>query len=160
MTDKIILDLDGTLAIDDKSVDYVAKPLNLSTANAATHAREQGMKLSIFTSRRMRTYKGDLEKINALVRPEIEQWLVEKNVFYDDLIVGKPWCGFNGWYVDDRNLHVEEFQFRYNSPYAGQSVDVVVPFYNEEENVVRAYRFIKRLERLFDIQNGSQIVTN
>jgi capsule biosynthesis phosphatase len=29
---------------------------------------------------------------------------------FDEVIVGKPWCGFDGFYVDDRSIRPKEFK--------------------------------------------------
>ncbi|HFM3195463.1 TPA: capsular biosynthesis protein, partial [Escherichia coli] len=31
------------------------------------------------------------------------------NIPYDEIIVGKPWCGTNGFYVDDKAIRPSEF---------------------------------------------------
>ena len=28
---------------------------------------------------------------------------------YDDIVIGKPWCGFEGFYVDDKAIRPSEF---------------------------------------------------
>ena len=43
--------------------------------------------------------------------------MVEKNnIPYDKLQLGKPGAGPNGWYVDDMNLSLEEFIFKFSGP--------------------------------------------
>ena len=41
--------------------------------------------------------------------PNIKEWLNKHNVPYDEIIVGKPWCGENGFYIDDKALRPDEF---------------------------------------------------
>ena len=41
--------------------------------------------------------------------PGIISWLEKHNVPYDEIHVGKPWCGFNGFYVDDKSIRPSEF---------------------------------------------------
>ena len=36
-------------------------------------------------------------------------WLKKHDVPYDEIWVGKPWCGDNGFYVDDRAIRPSEF---------------------------------------------------
>ena len=57
----------------------------------------------------MRTYNGQLGQINVHTLPNIINWLNKNNVPYDEIIVGKPWCGFDGWYIDDKAIRPSEF---------------------------------------------------
>ena len=57
----------------------------------------------------MRTYEGNVGKINIHTLPVIIKWLEEHNIPYDEIIVGKPWCGFEGFYVDDKAVRPSEF---------------------------------------------------
>ncbi|HAN9697662.1 TPA: capsular biosynthesis protein, partial [Escherichia coli] len=61
-----------------------------------------------FTARNMRTYKENIGKINIHTLPVIIDWLNENRVPYDEVIVGKPWCGDEGFYVDDRAIRPSE----------------------------------------------------
>jgi capsule biosynthesis phosphatase len=122
----IIVDLDGTLTIDDKSLGYPDKPLDTVIGAAVEAARAQGMRIAVMTARGMRTYGNDRALVEQHVRPQVAEWLTRHGVPHDELIVAKPWCGQRGFYVDDRNLHVEEFAFRYTGPFAGRKVEVRV----------------------------------
>jgi len=101
----------------------------------------------------MRTLNGDLKKIDEITRPIAEKWLKENSVDYLNLILGKPWCGNNGWYVDDKNLNIEEFTFKFSGPYWKNKVDLIVPFFNEAGNIQKAHVENKKSERLFNINN-------
>jgi capsule biosynthesis phosphatase len=57
----------------------------------------------------MRTYEDNIGKINIFTIPVIINWLNSNKVIYDQVIVGKPWCGNNGFYVDDRAIRPDEF---------------------------------------------------
>ena len=37
------------------------------------------------------------------------EWLQEHQIPFDEIIVGKPWCGTDGFYVDDRAVRPSEF---------------------------------------------------
>ena len=39
----------------------------------------------------------------------IFKWLDKYKIPYDEIRVGKPWCGFNGFYVDDQTIRPDEF---------------------------------------------------
>jgi capsule biosynthesis phosphatase len=68
-----------------------------------------GFDIVISTSRNMRTYEGNVGKIAANTLPIIIDWLRRHNVPYDEIYVGKPWCGHEGFYVDDRAIRPSEF---------------------------------------------------
>jgi capsule biosynthesis phosphatase len=57
----------------------------------------------------MRTYDNSIGKINIHTLPIILDWLKCHDVPFDELYVGKPWCGTEGFYVDDRAIRPSEF---------------------------------------------------
>ena len=57
----------------------------------------------------MRTYKSNLGKINIFTLPNIIDWLRKYNVPFDEVYVGKPWCGLDGFYIDDKAIRPSEF---------------------------------------------------
>ncbi len=71
--------------------------------------RAQGFEIIIQTARNMRTFENSIGKINAHTLPVVIDWLQRHSVPYDEIHVGKPWCGFDGFYVDDRAVRPEEF---------------------------------------------------
>lgn len=105
---KIIIDLDGTLTIDSEC-EYSEKPLNIEVLEACIQYKKMGFDIIIQTSRNMRTYSGNIGKINVNTLPGIISWLEKHGVPYDEIYVGKPWCGFDGFYVDDKAIRPSEF---------------------------------------------------
>jgi capsule biosynthesis phosphatase len=69
----------------------------------------QGFEIAINSSRNMRTYDSNVGKINVYTLPNIVEWLTKHNVPFDEVYIGKPWCGFEGFYVDDRSIRPSEF---------------------------------------------------
>jgi capsule biosynthesis phosphatase len=57
----------------------------------------------------MRTFEGNVGKINIHTLPVVTEWLDRHDVPYDEIHVGKPWCGFEGFYIDDRAIRPSEF---------------------------------------------------
>ena len=104
----IVIDLDETLTIAG-SGDYSDKQPRLDVIEMLQHYRDDGFKITIFTSRNMRTYEGNIGLINANTLPTILVWLEKHNVPFDEILVGKPWCGFDGFYVDDKAIRPSEF---------------------------------------------------
>ena len=68
-----------------------------------------GYVIVIHTARNMRTYDGEVGLINVHTLPVIVGWLDHHDIPYHEIIVGKPWCGPGGFYVDDRSLRPDEF---------------------------------------------------
>jgi len=104
----LIIDLDNTLTIGETS-DYKNVKPNIVTIQTLIEYKEKGFNITIFTSRNMRTYKGNLGKINKHTLPIVLEWLEKYNVPFDEVIVGKPWCGNDGFYVDDKSIRPSEF---------------------------------------------------
>lgn len=104
----LIIDLDGTLTIES-NLPYADKHPNLPLIKKLKFYKKQGFKIVIFTSRAMRTFDGDMKQIKANALPEIIAWLDKHKIPYNEVIVGKPWCGMNGFYVDDRAIRPSEF---------------------------------------------------
>ncbi len=50
-------------------------------------------------------------------------------------------------------VEITEAYFKAKGPLAGTSIDIVVPFYNEEGNIAHTHALLKRLERLFEMKN-------
>lgn len=102
------MDLDDTICQTEQG-DYVnSKPVQ-AVIEKMRQYKELGFEIAINTSRNMRTYKGNTGKINANTLPIILKWLEQHDVPYDEIYVGKPWCGMDGFYVDDRAIRPDEF---------------------------------------------------
>ena len=106
---KIVIDLDETISLKNENTDYELAEPNLLLINKMKDFKEQGYTICIFTARNMRTYDGNIGRINKNTLPKILDWLKRYAVPFDEIIVGKPWCGQDGFYVDDRAIRPDEF---------------------------------------------------
>lgn len=105
---RLIFDLDDTLC-ETTNGDYVnAQPVT-EVIEKLRDYHTQGFIIVINTSRNMRTYNGNIGEINKNTLPIIADWLARHQVPYDELYVGKPWCGFEGFYIDDKAIRPDEF---------------------------------------------------
>lgn len=104
---KIIVDLDNTISFNLSGKYSHATP-NKKLIEKLYEYKLNGFYIVIFTARNMRTYKENIGKINIHTLPVIIDWLNENRVPYDEVIVGKPWCGDEGFYVDDRAIRPSE----------------------------------------------------
>lgn len=105
---KLIVDLDGTLTQGDTS-DYRNVSPRDDVIEKLRHYKKENFIIVISTARNMRTYEGNVGMINIHTLPIITEWLEKHNVPYDEILVGKPWCGHDGFYIDDRAIRPSEF---------------------------------------------------
>lgn len=111
---RIVVDLDGTIC-NSENGDYSNSIPNIEFIHKLQEYKEYGFDIIIYTSRNVRTYENNVGKINAITLPIIVDWLKKYNVPFDEIFVGKPWCGFEGFYVDDKSIRPDEFiQLTYN----------------------------------------------
>lgn len=105
----LVVDIDGTLAGDAVDGDYAACSVNKPMLERLLLLRSQGVPITLQTARNMRTYAGDVGRINAHTMPILLEWLRHHEVPYDAIVVGKPWPGARGLYIDDRAVRPDEF---------------------------------------------------
>lgn len=105
---KLIVDLDGTLTVIGTG-DYACVSPNNEVINMLHEYKKNGFEIAIHTARNMRTHSGNIGKINIHTLPLIIDWLDKNNVPYDEVFIGKPWCGTDGFYIDDRAIRPSEF---------------------------------------------------
>lgn len=105
---KLIVDLDGTVTLGNTS-DYINVLPNLELITSLKKYQQDGFTIVIATARNMRTYEGNVGKINIHTLPTIIEWLNKHDVPYDEIIIGKPWCGNEGFYIDDKSIRPSEF---------------------------------------------------
>lgn len=104
---RIIIDLDHTVCHSEG--DYPNALPNQAVIDKLREYRALGFEIVVHTSRNMRTYQGNVGKINVHTLPVILDWLRRHAVEFDEVVVGKPWCGHEGFYVDDRAIRPDEF---------------------------------------------------
>ena len=105
---RLVIDLDNTLTAGGGASYADVAPRADVVATLRTYQAD-GFEIVISTSRNMRTYAGNVGKITANTVPGIIDWLKLHDVPYDEIWVGKPWCGHDGFYVDDRAIRPSEF---------------------------------------------------
>lgn len=105
---KLVVDMDDTISVTDHGDYEHSKPVQ-KTIDLLKQYKNEGFQIVIHSSRQMRTYEGQVGKINVHTLPNIIKWLTDHDVPFDEIIVGKPWCGFTGWYIDDKAIRPSEF---------------------------------------------------
>ncbi len=105
----LVLDIDGTICKIDDNEDYCNRKVDQKVKNQIKYYKNKGFKIIFYTSRNMKTYSNNLGEVTAFTVPKIIRWLEKNDIPYDELIVGKPWCGSQGFYVDDKAIRPQEF---------------------------------------------------
>lgn len=107
---RLIVDVDGTLCpVKEPGQDYGDLPVEEAMIEKLRYYRSMGYAIELFTARNMRTYGGDIAKINAHTAPVLLDWLRRHDVPFDGVRFGKPWPGPQGFYIDDRTVRPDEF---------------------------------------------------
>lgn len=106
----IVVDIDGTLAARPQVGQSYAQVSPIpSVVERLCMLSKQGYWIILYTSRNMRTYDGNLGQIMRHTAPVLIDWLAHHQIPYDEIHFGKPWCGREGFYVDDRAIRPREF---------------------------------------------------
>lgn len=106
----VVIDVDGTLAGRHESGhSYSDAPPVPNVVHRIRGLKQQGYWIILYTSRNMRTYDGNIGRIMRHTAPVLVEWLARNEIPYDELHFGKPWCGHDGFYVDDRAIRPREF---------------------------------------------------
>lgn len=104
----IVIDIDDTICSTLEG-DYENSVPDYSVVEVLKKYKSEGFNIILSTSRNMRTYHGNIGKINANTLPVIIEWLKRHDIPYDEIYMGKPWCGTEGFYVDDKAIRPDEF---------------------------------------------------
>jgi capsule biosynthesis phosphatase len=106
----LVMDVDGTIARSTKETgDYRHAEVISSVKQRLIELKQEGFWIVLYTSRNMRTFAGNLGLISRHTLPDLIMWLEENEIPFDEVHVGKPWCGNDGFYVDDRAIRPKEF---------------------------------------------------
>lgn len=105
-----VFDIDGTICpIKKKSQEYIELVPYKEIVEKIREYKKGGAKITLFTSRNMNSYNGNIGMINANTAKVMLEWLDKWDIPYDEIIYGKPWPGHRGFYVDDRSIRPDEF---------------------------------------------------
>ena len=102
------MDLDETIC-QTEGGNYSESIPVLGVVEKLREYKTAGFEIVIYTSRNVRTFEGNIGKISAYTLPVIIDWLRKHKIPYDEIYVGKPWCGHEGFYVDDKAIRPSEF---------------------------------------------------
>ena len=105
----LVVDIDNTICESPPDKDY-SKCIPFKTfCSKLREENNKGTYIILFTSRNVRTYKGNLGLINKYTSVVLIEWLKNNKIPYDEIYFNKPW-GFGDLnYIDDKFLSIEEF---------------------------------------------------
>jgi len=106
----LVLDLDGTLTVEGSAERYEDVLPRRDVIDQVRRYAQEGYRIVIMTSRNMRSFGNSVGRINAVTLPVAIEWLKRHDVPFDEIHVGKPWCGHGGFYVDDKAVRPSEFR--------------------------------------------------
>lgn len=106
----IVVDVDGTLCPKKKEGEqYIDLQPNKEIVKKLREYKKKGFYIIIDSARNMRTYQGNIGKINANTLKAMLAWLDKHQIPYDEAHMGRPWVGRKGFYIDDRTIRPSEF---------------------------------------------------
>lgn len=105
---RLVMDIDDTISLT-KDGRYPDAEVIVQTREKMRQYRDLGFEIVLFTSRNMRSFEGNVGRIAAHTLPILIEWLNRHDIPYDEIHIGKPWCGHDGFYVDDKAVRPDEF---------------------------------------------------
>ncbi len=108
----LVLDIDKTICESPPQNNYSkCKPIN-SVCSKLREENNKGTYIILYTSRNVRTFKGNIGLINKYTTIVVLEWLKKHNVPYDEIYFNKPW-GFGDLnYIDDKFISIEDFKLK------------------------------------------------
>ena len=106
----LVVDIDKTICESPNQKDYSkCKPIK-SVCSKLIEENKKGTYIILFTSRNVRTFRGNIGLINKYTSVVLIDWLKNNHIPYDEIYFNKPW-GFGDLnYIDDKCLSIEEFK--------------------------------------------------
>jgi len=106
----LVVDIDKTICESPKGKDYSkCEPIE-PVCKKLREENNKGTYIILYTSRNVRTFKGNIGLINKYTNPVLLEWLQNNDIPYDEIYFNKPW-GFGDLnYIDDKFLSIKEFK--------------------------------------------------
>ena len=106
----LVVDIDKTICESPPEKDYSkCKPIE-TVCSKLREENNIGTYIILYTSRNVRTFKGNIGLINKYTNYVLIEWLKNNNIPYDEIYFNKPW-GFGELnYIDDKSLTIDEFK--------------------------------------------------
>lgn len=105
---RLIFDLGSTLCHSEGG-NYINATPAIDVIEKLSRYKLNGYEIVKFSSRNVRAYQSNIGKINIITLPTNLEWLTNNYIPFDVVYVGNPWCGEEGFYIDDRAVRSHEF---------------------------------------------------
>ncbi len=106
----LVLDIDKTICNAPTNGDYSkCRPIK-DVCSKLIEENNLGTYIILYTSRNVRTFKGNIGLINKYTSVVLLEWLKNNNVPYDEIYFNKPWGFGDLSYVDDKFISIEKFK--------------------------------------------------
>ena len=106
----LVVDIDKTICKSPKGKEYSKCEPIVPVCEKLREENNKGTYIILYTSRNVRTFKGNIGLINKYTNIVLAEWLKNHNIPYDEIYFNKPW-GFGDLnYIDDKFLSIEEFK--------------------------------------------------
>lgn len=105
---RVVFDIDGVICKKDADLDYADREPHPEVVERLREYAEQDYYIVLYTARNMNTHEGRIGRINADTAKTLLGWLEEHDIPHDEIHYGKPWCGHEGFYVDDKAIRPSE----------------------------------------------------
>ena len=101
--------IDKTICESPPGKDYSkCKPIK-KVCSKLREENDKGTYIILYTSRNVRTFKGNIGLINKYTSVVLLEWLKNNNVPYDEIYYNKPWGVGDLNYIDDKFLSIDKF---------------------------------------------------
>ncbi len=159
--DKIYIEFEDTLVQQNKSAPIIERKPNFDLVKCMDLIKKKGLDIIIVSIPPANEKKDKTHYVR-----EIRQWLKKYRIPFNDIIVIENSLianihGRKTRFINDNNMHTEEFSFKYSGPYSNYNFDMIIDFYNDEAvvehvhtNSVKAERFL-HIKNYIYINNGS-----
>ncbi len=105
---RLVMDIDDTISSTENGR-YADAKVIAATREKMLEYKAMGFEIVLFTARNMRSFESNVGRIAAVTLPILVDWLNRHDIPYDEIHIGKPWCGHDGFYVDDKAIRPDEF---------------------------------------------------
>ncbi|MDS0220949.1 hypothetical protein NDI54_06265 [Haloarcula sp. S1AR25-5A] len=105
---RVVFDIDGVICEKDPDLEYKNRKPNPKVVELLREYNDWGYYIILYTARNMNTHGGRIGRINADTAKTLLMWLDKHDVPHDEIHYQKPWCGHDGFYVDDKAIRPSE----------------------------------------------------
>lgn len=106
----LVVDIDKTICESPKGKDYSKCVPIEPVCEKLREENNKGTYIILYTSRNVRTFKGNIGLMNKYTNVVLAEWLKNNNIPYDEIYFNKPWGFGDLHYIDDKFLSIEEFK--------------------------------------------------